>query len=208
MDSGTLTYNTKIAGEKEGNLTSRKSFLLENTKVIRSFKELSERVREDFLYYLDLQGFGDASGMLVIPSMRHFFYDAEDLKGVKIVVNLKQLNHIREMKEFLRTISELLPLKSNFVGCFVDNRTQNGFSDSYSSLSGQYSEKDEAYENGIESRIPFINRMYSFIDSRTNRYLTRRSVTNILEECGLQVAGMTELNGLTYFYTQKIKTAA
>ncbi|HUW93848.1 MAG TPA: hypothetical protein VMV74_11840, partial [Bacteroidales bacterium] len=95
MDSGTLTYNTKIAGEKEGNLTSRKSFLLENTKVIRSFKELSERVREDFLYYLDLQGFGDASGMLVIPSMRHFFYDAEDLKGVKIVVNLKQLNHIR-----------------------------------------------------------------------------------------------------------------
>ena len=56
--------------------------------------------------------------------------------------------------------------------------------------------------------IPFINRMYSFIDSRTNRYLTRRSVTNLLEECGLQVVGMTELNGLTYFYTQKKKPAA
>ena len=208
MDSGTLTYNSNISNENRDNLTYRKRALLENAKVNKSFKDISDRDREDFISFLEQQGLVNETGMLVIPSTRHFFYDAEDLKGVKTVINLKQLNHIREMREFLQTISDLIPQKSTFVGCFVDNRTQNGFSDKYSNLPGLNTEKDEAYENGIESRIPFINRMYSFIDSRTNRYLTRRSVITLLEECGLKVVGMTELNGTTYFCTQKSRPAA
>ena len=208
MDSGILTYNSNITNENRDNLTLRKRALLENAKVNKSFKDISDRDREDFISFLEQQGLVNETGMLVIPSTHHFFYDAEDLKGVKTVINLKQLNHIREMREFLQTISDLLPQKSTFVGCFVDNRAQNGFSDKYSNLPGQNSEKDEAYENGIESRIPFINRMYSFIDSRTNRYLTRRSVITLLEECGLKVVRMTELNGTTYFCTQKSRSAA
>jgi len=208
MDSGILTYSSNITNENRDNLTLRKRALLENARVNKSFKDISDRDREDFISFLEQQGLVNETGMLVIPSTRHFFYDAEDLKGVKTVINLKQLNHIREMREFIQTISDLIPQKSTFVGCFVDNRTQNGFSDKYSNLSGQSIEKDEAYENGIESRIPFINRMYSFIDSRTNRYLTRRSVITLLEECGLKVVGMTELNGTTYFCTQKSRPAA
>jgi len=208
MDSGTLTYNSNISNQNRDNLTYPKRTLLENAKVNKSFKDISDRDREDFISFLEQQGLVNETGMLVIPSTRHFFYDAEDLKGVKTVINLKQLNHIREIREFLQTISDLIPQKSTFVGCFVDNRTQNGFSDKYSNLPGLNSEKDEAYANGIESRIPFINRMYSFIDSRTNRYLTRRSVISLLDACGLKVVGMTELNGTTYFCTQKSRPAA
>ncbi|NLE34238.1 MAG: hypothetical protein GX622_03975, partial [Bacteroidales bacterium] len=92
--------------------------------------------------------------------------------------------------------------------CFIDNRMQNGAPDKQGNMPGQISDKAEVYENGIESRIPFINRMYSFIDSRTNRYLTRRSVSNLLKESGLVLVGMTEINGLTYFHTRKDKPAA
>ena len=49
--------------------------------------------------------------------------------------------------------------------------------------------------------------MYSFIDSKTNRYLTKRIVTNLLKEVGLDLVGINELNGLTYFHAQKNKTA-
>jgi len=208
MDSGILTYDSNISNENRDNLTYPKRTLLENAKVNKSFKDISDRDREDFISFLEQQGLVNETGMLVIPSTRHFFYDAEDLKGVKTVINLKQLNHIREIREFLQTISDLIPQKSTFVGCFVDNRTQNGFSDKYSNHPGLNSEKDEAYANGIESRIPFINRMYSFIDSRTNRYLTRRSVISLLDACGMKVVGMTELNGTTYFCTQKSRPAA
>jgi len=204
MNSGAVGNNSDIVNDEVVKGAYPKNKTLRKSDLNRLFDELSDSAREDLIEYLDRMGLLNEADILVIPSTRHYFYDAEDMKGIKTIVNLRQLNHVREVRDFLRTIVDLLSVKSNFVGCFVDNKVQNGFSDKYSNLPREISEKAEAYENGIESRIPFINRMYSFIDSRTNRYLTKRAVTHLLEECGLQIIGMTELNGLTYFWTQKI----
>jgi hypothetical protein len=165
--------------------------------------ELSDGVRKDFVSYLENAGLANETAILVIPSNSHYFYDADDLKKVNTMVNLKQLNYVREIRNFLHKVSELLPYNSNFVGCFIDNSSRNGFSDKYGNLPNYVSEKAEAYENGIESRIPFINRMYSFIDAKTNRYLTKRTVAKLLEECNLQLIGMTDLNGMTFFHSKK-----
>lgn len=204
MDSGAAGNNSNVIKNQTIKGTNPKNKPSRESHLNRLFDELSDAAREDLIEYLDRMGLLNEGGLLVIPSTRHYFYDAEDMKGIKTVVNLRQLNHVREVREFLRNIVDLLPVKSNFVGCFVDNKVQNGFSDKYSNLPREISEKAEAWENGIKSRIPFINRMYSFIDSRTNRYLTKRAATHLLKECGLQIIGMTELNGLTYFWTQKI----
>lgn len=163
---------------------------------------------EDFFNYLDRLGLANDSNLLVIPSTHHYYFDAEDLKKVQTVINLKQLNHVKQVKDFLRTISNLLPQRSNFVGCFVDNKTQNGYSDKYINQDCRLSVKTDAVENGITSKNTFLNRMYSLFDSKTNRYLTRRTVTQLLKDCGLQIVGMTELNGLTYFCTQKSHSPA
>jgi hypothetical protein len=208
MNSGAVGSNSDIVNDQTIKKTYQENKSLRKSHLNHLFDELSDATREDLIEYLDRMGLINEADLLVIPSTRHYFYDAEDMKGIKTVVNLRQLNHVREIRDFLRNIVDLLPVKSNLVGCFVDNKVQNGFSDKYSNLPGQIADKAEAYENGIESRIPFINRMYSFIDSRTNRYLTKRAVTHLLEECGLQIIGMTDLNGLTYFCTQKIKPAA
>jgi hypothetical protein len=208
MTSGAVVNNSDIVNDKTVNDAYPRNKSLGKSNVNRLFDELSDAAREDLIEYLDRMGLINEPDMLVIPSTRHYFYDAEDMKGIKTVVNLRQLNHVREVRDFLRTIVDLLPVRSNFVGCFVDNKAQNGFSDKYSNLPREISEKAEAYENGIESRIPFINRMYSFIDSRTDRYLTKRTVTNLLKEVGLELVGMTDLNGLTYFHTRKNRPAA
>lgn len=186
----------------------QRSYVYENNGFNNLFSELAERVRADFYGFLSRLGLADEKGLLVIPYAHHYFFNSEDFEGIKTIVNLRQLNHVRDIRDFLRSISEALPSQSSFVGCFVDNKSQNGFSDKYSKLPGILSEKAEAYENGIESRIPFINRMYSFIDSKTNRYMTRRSVYHLLEECGLQITSMTEQNGITYFCSAKIRPAA
>lgn len=208
MDSGALTYTPEIYAEKliDGNHQQR--VVPVKSRISRLFEELSETAREDLISFLVQRGLTTGSQMLVIPSTHHFFYDAEDLKGVKTVINLKQLNHIRDMKGFLKTIAELLPQRSNFVGCFTDNKARSGFSDKYNNIPGYHTDKADAFENGIESRIPFINRMYSLMDLRTNRYLTKRIVTSLLVGFGFRVEGMTELNGMTYFYTRKIYPAA
>jgi hypothetical protein len=202
MNTEPMGNNTNEFSDRQAGLNSRMSSS-RMMKLKHLFAELNAEVRQDLIRYLEEMGPVNESSILVIPSSRHYFYDAEDMKGVKTVVNLKQLNYVREIRDFLHNISKMLPTQSQFVGCFIDNRTQNGFSDKYSNLPRNLSEKAEAYENGIESRIPFINRMYSFIDLKTNRYLTKKTVSNLLEECSLQLIGMTEINGLTYFRAKK-----
>ena len=208
MDNNSAGLNSGANNDQAINKIYRVNNASRERKLNILLAELTDEVREDLITYLNRMGLAGEAQILVIPSTRHYFYDAEDLKGIKTVINLKQLNYVREIREFLRKISEMLPNNSSFVGCFIDNKSKTGFSDKYSNLPRQISEKAEAYENGIESRIPFINRMYSFIDARTNRYLTKRTVSHLLEECSLQLVSMTELNGLTYFCTRKTKSVA
>ena len=208
MDNNYTGLNSGAKNDQAINNTYRVNNASRERKLNILLSELTDEVREDLITYLNRMGLTGEAQILVIPSTRHYFYDADDLKGIKTVINLKQLNYVREIREFLRKIAEMLPNNSSFVGCFIDNKSQTGFSDKYSNLPRQLSEKAEAYENGIESRIPFINRMYSFIDARTNRYLTKRTVSHLLEECSLQLVSMTELNGLTYFCTRKAKSVA
>jgi hypothetical protein len=208
MDNNSAGLNSGANNDQAINKIYRVNNASRERKLNILLAELTDEVREDLITYLNRMGLAGEAQILVIPSTRHYFYDAEDLRGIKTVINLKQLNYVREIRDFLRKISEMLPNNSSFVGCFIDNKSQTGFSDKYSNLPRQLSEKAEAYENGIESRIPFINRMYSFIDARTNRYLTKRTVSHLLEECSLQLVSMTELNGLTYFCTRKAKSVA
>jgi hypothetical protein len=207
MDKESIGLNKETVRDQPVVRVSPRKLSLRDSGLIHLFNELDLEVRQSLIDYLDRMGLVKESGMLVIPSSRHYFYDADDMKGIRTVITLRQLNYIREIHDFLRQITGLLPVKSNFIGCFVDNRTQSGTPEK-GSQPGQLSDKTEAYENGIESRIPFINRMYSIIDFRTNRYLTRRTVTSLLKESGLELVGMTEINGLTYFHARKNNPAA
>ncbi len=207
MDKESIGLNKETVRDQPVVRVSPRKLSLRDSGLIHLFNELDLEVRQSLIDYLDRMGLVKESGMLVIPSSRHYFYDADDMKGIRTVITLRQLNYIREIHDFLRQITGLLPVKSNFIGCFVDNRTQSGTPDK-GTQPGQLSDKTEAYENGIESRIPFINRMYSIIDFRTNRYLTRRTVTSLLKESGLELVGMTEINGLTYFHARKNNPAA
>jgi len=208
MNKGTIGLNKEKTRDQAVVRKSPRKLSLRDSGLMHLFDELDLEVRQGLIDYLDRKGLVKGSGMLVIPSSRHYFYDAEDMKGIRTVINLRQLNYIREIRDFLRQITGLLPAKSNFIGCFIDNRAHGAGSDKNAGSSGHASDKADAYENGIESRIPFINRMYSIIDLRTNRYLTRRTVANLLKESGLELVGMTEINGFTYFHARKSNPAA
>jgi hypothetical protein len=45
------------------------------------------------------------------------------------------------------------------------------------------------------------------IDSKTNKYMSERSVSFLLGEHGFKVLDMTELDGLTFFCAQSLRTA-
>jgi hypothetical protein len=159
---------------------------------------------EIFYQYIDEIGLSNDPEIIVLSSQHHYYYDADEIKNVRTVINLKALNQIKEVKSFLHSIFQLLPKNSNFIGCFVDNRKLNVFEvRNNSATSKNGADNDDLEENGIVSNIPFINMIYSIMDLRTNKYMSARSVMEMLEENGLIILDMKEINGLTYFHSQK-----
>lgn len=205
MNMQTLRISQVDLRSETHNMIYRQYTALDDPSNSQLFSEISYESRIDLFGYLNQLGVSDVSGLLVIPFSHHYYYNAEDLKGVRTILNLKQFNHVKDIKGFLQNISFLLSDSSRFVGSFVDNKAQNGFSDKYHNRVKSLSDRTDAYENGIDSRVPFINRMYSLIDSKANHYLNRKTVSNYIQDSGLQLLSMTDLNGLTYFCSQKMK---
>jgi len=176
---------------------------------LKPFKEILAGEGEDcenFINYIEWLGLDRDPNLIVLSSMHHYFFDAEEMKHVKTVVNLIKLNHIKEIKDFLHSIFQILSPKCSLVGCFFDNKKQNIFNLKRNSEEPDPKKVSVAIDNGILSKIPLLNRLYSVIDSRTNKYLTQQNVTLLLEDHGFKVLDMTEINGLTYFHAKKILT--
>lgn len=162
---------------------------------------------DDFLTYAEWLGLANDPNLVVLPSIHHYYYDDEDMKDVKTVINLKGLNQIKHVKSFLHSIFHILPQNSYFIGSFVDNKNVSG----YLLRNRLYDVEDnisrDDVENDIVSRIPLFNRLYSLMDSRTNNYMSKTNVSLLLKDHGFKILDMTELNGLTYFCAQKLRTA-
>ena len=165
---------------------------------------LSAEGSEDFICYIEWLGLEKDPDLLVLSSKHHYYFDVEEMKNVKSVINLKELNNIKDIKGLLHKIFHIIPQKSYFIGCFVDNKKNNGFELRKSQSAFRNRINSEAVENGILSRIPFLNMLFSLLDSKTNNYLSRSSASLLIEGHGFKVLDMTELNGMTYFCAQRI----
>jgi hypothetical protein len=207
MRNRVTIYDQEISNNERTNSFLRSNISRSNSSEQYSVSDiLVGEGSESFNNYLKWLGLDKDPEKVVLSSMHHYYYDEEELKNVKIVINLKALNYVKEIKNFIYSISNILSDKSNLIGCFIDNKKQNGFalrndfSDNHSKINA------DAIENGIISKIPFLNMLYSLLDSRTNQYFSKLSVTILLEDYGFKVLDMKELNGLTFFCAQRLNS--
>lgn len=134
-----------------------------------------------FLSYLKSLGLSRESNLMVLSSKHHYYYDEDELKSIRTLVNLKKLNLIKHPHSFLNILFRILPSDANFIGCFSDNRPSKG--------------------NSLQpSRL--LNRFINILDSRTDRVLSKDEVAGLLLSHGFRVIDMTEIEGLTYFYSK------
>ena len=136
---------------------------------------------ENFFLYLKKLGFSKGDNLLALSSVHHYYYDENELQGVKTLVNLKKLNHVKNLDSFLQTLLYMLPPDATFIGYFSNDKTQN--------------------QNGLSLYKPsrLFGRFINFIDSRFDRILDKSQVTEALEKNGHKIIDMTEIDGLTYF---------
>jgi hypothetical protein len=140
----------------------------------------------DFFQYLSWIGLEKEPNLMVLSSMHHYYYDHNDLKGIRTLINLKKLNQVRHLESFLHTLYRILPSKAYFVGCFKKGNHKGNGATFYRSAR-------------------FFNGLINIFDTRTDRSLSRKGVTKLLEDHGFKVNDFTDINGTTYFWTQNIR---
>jgi hypothetical protein len=141
---------------------------------------------ENFFRYLKNIGLSKDSDLIVLSSKHHYYCDRNELKSVRTLINLKKLNLIKHLDMFLFTLNHILPQNANFLGCFSDNKAL----------------KRSKFQFYQPSRL--LNRIINFLDSSTDHKMDKNEVSEILERNGFKIVDMTEMNGLTFFYSQKI----
>lgn len=204
-----MNYNILTKDAKT--LTSNR--IKRNLSILGSPVEISDRSEaisnliaeggDSFYKYVEWIGLLKDPDLVVLSSFHHYFFDNEDLKNTKAIVNLKQLNRIKKIDLFLHSIFKIAPPRSNFIGCFLDSEIQYEYA--INNMLSQYHTTNniDPFENDIKSRNGFLNTVYNLLDSKTDRYLTVRNVSSLLRRQGFKVMDMTKLNGLTYFHSQK-----
>jgi hypothetical protein len=159
---------------------------------------------EDFYKYVDRIGLAKDPNMIVLSSQHHYYYDADEISNTKTVINLKELNQIKEIKNLLQSYLHFLPASCNFIGCFVNNKKVERFELRNGSDFTMKKKNSDSVELGILSPFPFINMLFSMMDLKTNTYMSEASVTSLLKDFGFKVVDMTETNGLTFFHSRKV----
>jgi hypothetical protein len=136
----------------------------------------------DFLHYLKKFNLFSEPDLLIIYPNIHFYYDENDLKSVRTFINTKKLNLIKDLDIFLQNVFRNLPVNVNFIGCFSDSNTIKG----------------KGFISGVSTRFN------NLLDPGTDKNMNKKYVSDLLEKHGYKVIDMSEINGLTFFYSQNV----
>jgi hypothetical protein len=196
-----------INNQKISSFANEESNLADLVRTNPISEILTSEGNNSFNHYIEWLGLSRDPKVVILSSIHHYYYDAEEMQNVKTVVNLKELNQIKEINNFLHSMFLILPPKCYLIGCFVDNKRRSGFSFRKRSSDSHSNMKREEETNGIVSAIPILNTIFSILDAKTNKYLSVKNVTQLLEDNGFKVVDMTELEGLTYFCSQNQRTS-
>lgn len=165
-----------------------KENLVSEKKVVNPiFDNIIAEGGEDFFQYLNWMGLVRDPNLMILSSIRHYYYDLNDFQGVNTLINLKMLNYLKHLDSFLCTLFRILPDKSNFVGYFKKDNSKNG------------SDVSNIHQPAKSARM-FKNIFGSSVITR----LSIKYVSMLLENHGFKVVDMTEINGLTYFVSKNI----
>jgi hypothetical protein len=200
----TLTYFNGATGTRTKTYPEPPAKSHERVMANEAVDKLITEGGEGFYNYVDSLGFSNDSNLIVLSSRHHYYYDSEEMNKAKTVVNLKELNRIKEIKSLLYSHLHFLPQRCNFLGCFVNNRKIERYTLRKNLTAGKKVRNSDDVELGIVSRFPFINMLYSIMDSKTDAYMSENRVTQMLRVHGFKIMEMKEVNGLTYFHSQKV----
>ena len=119
MEKPNVKYKSEIINYQPVKIdTGDKSVSMDDNQNNPVFENLLAEGGENFYHYINWLGLGKDPNLMVLSSIHHYYYDFNDLKGVKTLINLKKLNEINHIDTFLAQCFPCSSLKSKFCRMF------------------------------------------------------------------------------------------
>jgi hypothetical protein len=178
-----MEEQNSIKGDKQNRRSGRLADLFDP-----AFFVLLAGVGPGFFRFLRSRGICSEENLVVLSSKDHFSCGTDELRNVRILVNLRKLNLIKHLDIFLSALVRILPPDTRFVGYFSDES------------SGKV-----AHFNIIRMVFHF-SRLLGWPDSGRNHSMNRDEVMDLLWKNGFKTIAMKEINGHTYFMSQNMQS--
>jgi len=186
MENTLVLWNSGILKEFVKFKFREKVLVPEISRINPVMENIRSEAGIDFIQYLHFLQLEKETNLMALSSKHHYYYDLDDMKSIKMLVNLEKLNKIKSLGSFLQTVVRVLPKEAIFIGYFKnDTGNRSVFS--------------------INQTTKFFNGMVNYFDSKTDRSLTKDNVSRILEEHKLKVVDITDINGMTYFCSRNTR---
>ena len=169
-------------------LKREKSDMPVSYKINKKSNPVQERLMQEgcreFLWYIRLLGLETFSGVFILSSVHHYYYDVGDLSGTRLLVCVQKLNQIRHLTSFVSTIAGILPEKAFLAGCYENTVTEKN--------------NDLSFTTFVRATC-----QHKYSPSEYNAVVSSESIVSLLKEKSFQVMDISRLNGLIYFCAQK-----
>jgi len=180
MENALVLGKTGILTDFVKSRFREKILVPEISRINPALENIRSEAGADFIQYLYLLQLEKETNLMALSSTHHYYYDFDDMKSIKTLVNLKKLNNIRSPGRFLHTVVRILPQEAIFIGYFKNDTGNRSVFSFYQTTK-------------------FFNGLVNYFDSRTDNSLTKDDVSRLLEEHKLKVVDITDINGMTYF---------
>lgn len=163
--------------------------ILMNDKIsVKILMKKEERSKDFFNYITKSNIVENYKNLLILSANHHFFYEYNEMKDVKIILNIRKLNNIYHLNDFMSALLANLQKDTYFYGCFIDNK---------------FSFRNKGNKKNNLTR--FFN-SFSIITNypRLTRLLSIKNVYNLFESHSFQILDMKEINDVIYFSAQKL----
>lgn len=137
-----------------------------------------KKENKDFYKYIDT--FNYINKILILPYKNHFFFTSDEVQNYKIILNLKELNYIKNLNTFLSSL-QCISSNSVFCGCFKNNKS-----------------KSHKY-------VKFLISILHIFDYNMERLLSEREINSFFNTYKFKIFNVTEINNLTYFCAKKMR---
>jgi hypothetical protein len=158
----------------------------ETPRIVDRQKEIYQNLvherGDNFFYYMNMLNLEKDEDPLILSAIHHYYYDYNELKNIKTIIQIKDLNSVSDIKKFLGNVSQVLTSNTNFIGCFKDN---------------------EIHKGNLLNSSRTINWIFNKLNFKVEHYLSRKKVIDLLTKYDLSIVDITEFDNLTYFYAKR-----